>query len=103
MNTKVARLDSRRDIEAIDWAIEHQHEYNIVVINLSLGAPVLQPYRDDPMCEAVERAVHAGIVVVVAAGNRGKNAAGESVLPGIDPEEPHWLSVDPPEDRSARS
>ena len=44
-------------IEAIDWAVEHRREYNIRVINLSLGAPVLQPYRDDPLCEAVERAV----------------------------------------------
>ena len=32
------------------------------------------------MCEAVERAVHAGIVVVAAAGNRGKDAEGRSVL-----------------------
>src|SRR5262249_49647160 len=49
-------------VEAIDWAIEHRQQYNIGVINLSLGAPVLQPYRDDPMCEAVERAAAAGIV-----------------------------------------
>ena len=59
-------------IEAIDWAIEHKAQYRIGVINLSLGAPVLQPYRDDPMCEAVERAVRAGIVVVAAAGNFGR-------------------------------
>jgi len=51
-------------IEAIDWAIDHRKAYNIRIINLSLGAPVLQPYRDDPMCEAVERAVKAGITVV---------------------------------------
>ena len=44
-------------IEAIDWAIDHTAQYNIRIINLSLGAPVLQSYRDDPMCEAVERAV----------------------------------------------
>ena len=43
-------------IEAIDWAVEHRQQYNVRVINLSLGAPVLQPYRDDPLCEAVERA-----------------------------------------------
>ena len=49
------------------------HEYNIRIINLSLGAPVLQPYRDDPVCEAVERAVRAGIVVVAAAGNYGQD------------------------------
>src|SRR4029077_16479978 len=70
-------------IEAIDWAIEPGHEYNVSVINLSLGAPVLQPYRDDPLCEAVERAVKAGITVVAAAGNFGKTKDGRAVLGGI--------------------
>src|SRR5204863_6165709 len=70
-------------IEAIDWAIEHRGDYNIRVINLSLGAPVLQPYRDDPLCEAVERAVRAGITVVAAAGNFGKLADGRPVIGGI--------------------
>ena len=59
-------------IEAIDWAIDHQKQYNIGVINLSLGAPVLQPFRDDPLCEAVERATQAGMLVVAAAGNNGQ-------------------------------
>src|SRR5205823_6618477 len=70
-------------IEAIDWAIDHKADYNIGVINLSLGAPVLQPYRDDPMCEAVERAVRAGIAVVAAAGNFGRLADGTAVRGGI--------------------
>ena len=30
-------------IEAIDWTIAHRHDYNVRIINLSLGAPVLQP------------------------------------------------------------
>ena len=70
-------------IEAIDWAIDHRTDYNIRVINMSLGGPVLQPYRDDPMCEAVERAVNAGIVVVAAAGNFGKAADGRRIIGGI--------------------
>jgi serine protease AprX len=70
-------------IEAIDWAIDHRDQYNIRVINLSLGAPVLQPYRDDPVCEAVERAVRAGIFVVTAAGNHGQSTDGKRVLGGI--------------------
>src|SRR6185369_10397709 len=70
-------------IEAIDWTIEHRNDYNVRVINLSLGAPVLQPYRDDPLCEAVERAVRAGLVVVVAAGNYGRTADGKDVMGGI--------------------
>jgi serine protease AprX len=77
-------------IEAIDWAIEFRQVYDIRVINLSLGAPVTQPYRDDPMCEAVDRAVAAGIVVVAAAGNYGQTADGRNVIggtasPGNDP------------------
>jgi serine protease AprX len=70
-------------IEAIDWAIDHRQQYNIRVINLSLGAPVLQPYRDDPVCAAVERAVRAGIFVVAAAGNHGQTADGKRIMGGI--------------------
>jgi len=70
-------------IEAIDWAIDHQRDYNIRIINLSLGAPVLQSYRDDPVCEAVARAVDAGILVVTAAGNNGHAADGRSIVGGI--------------------
>ena len=71
-------------IDAIDWAIRNRRRYNIRVINLSLGHAPDESYKFDPMCEAVERAVHAGIVVVAAAGNRGKNAAGKSIYGGID-------------------
>lgn len=70
-------------IEAIDWAIDNRRIYNIRVINLSLGAPVVQSYKDDPLCEAVERAVAAGIVVVAAAGNHGATKDGSTILGGI--------------------
>jgi len=70
-------------VEAIDWAIEHRKAYNIKVINLSLGTPVLQPYQDDPVCEAVERAIAAGMVVVVAAGNNGQSVDGKRIFGGI--------------------
>jgi serine protease AprX len=82
-------------VEAIDWSIEHRDDYRIRVINLSMGAPVLQPYRDDPLCEAVERATRAGIVVVVAAGNYGKTVDGTSVYGAITSpgNSPHALTV----------
>jgi serine protease AprX len=70
-------------VDAIDWAIAHRGQYKIRILNLSLGAPVLQPYRDDPLCEAVERAVKAGLVVVAAAGNYGRTADGRTVLGAI--------------------
>jgi serine protease AprX len=60
-------------ISAIDRAIALRNQFNIRVLNLSLGHPVYESYKLDPLCQAVERAWIAGIVVVVAAGNEGRN------------------------------
>jgi serine protease AprX len=60
-------------IAAINAAIQLKSKYNIRVINLSLGRPVWESYSLDPLCQAVEKAWNAGIVVVVAAGNQGRN------------------------------
>ena len=59
-------------ISAIEMAIDLQSTYNIRIINLSLGRGVFESYRRDPLCQAVEQAWKAGIVVVVAAGNDGR-------------------------------
>jgi serine protease AprX len=60
-------------IAAIQQAIALKSTYNIRVINMSLGRPVFESYTLDPVCQAVESAWRAGIVVVVAAGNRGRD------------------------------
>jgi serine protease AprX len=70
-------------IAGIDWVIANRTKYNIRVINLSLGHAVMEPVASDPLCEAVERAVRAGIVVVASAGNRGKAEDGSRILGGI--------------------
>jgi serine protease AprX len=63
-------------IAAFDWAVANKAAYNIRVINLSVGAAVTESYNTDPLTLAAKRAVDAGIVVVTAAGNLGKNAGG---------------------------
>lgn len=60
-------------VQAIQWAVEHRKEYNIKVINLSLGIPVRQPYAIDPLTQAAELAVKSGVVVVASAGNSGSS------------------------------
>ena len=60
-------------IQAIDRAIQLRSKYNIKVLNISLGHPVLESYRKDPLCREVEAAWRAGITVVVAAGNDGRD------------------------------
>jgi len=78
-------------IAAIQQAINLQSTYNIRVINLSLGRPVFESYTLDPLCQAVEAAWQAGIVVVVAAGNYGRDNSlgtqgyGTISSPGNDP------------------
>lgn len=78
-------------IAAIDRAIQIKDTYKIRVINLSLGRSVYESYKQDPLCQAVERAWKAGIVVVVAAGNDGRdnsmgtNGYGTINAPGNDP------------------
>ncbi len=67
-------------VRAIQWAIDNRSAYNIRVINLSLGHPVGESYTTDPLCLAVEKAYQAGIVVVTAAGNRGRLADSTSLL-----------------------
>lgn len=71
-------------IRGIDWCVRYKDRLGIRVINLSLGAPAQDSYRDDPLCRAVEVAWRRGIVVCVAAGNEGPTR-GTIATPGIHP------------------
>ena len=61
-------------INAIEFATKHKDRLGIDIINLSLGHPILEPAASDPLVQAVEAAVRAGIVVVAGAGNLGISA-----------------------------
>jgi serine protease AprX len=68
-------------ILGIQWALDHRAQYNIRVLNLSLGAPAPGSYRLDPVAAAAEMAWLRGVVVVAASGNTG----GGPDSPGADP------------------
>ena len=65
-------------IAALDWVVANRVQYNIRVVNMSLGAGVFESYNTDPLTLAAKRAVDAGIVVVAAAGNYGKAKNGQT-------------------------
>jgi subtilisin family serine protease len=69
-------------VKGIDYAIDHDAD----VINLSLGdfIPLQSTLFDDPAYKsALERAVDAGIVVVIAAGNNGLPKCENPDVPGM--------------------
>lgn len=70
-------------IAALDYAVDNRVRFNIRVVNLSVAAGVYQSFTTDPLTLAARRAVEAGIVVVTAAGNFGRNAKNEVQYGGI--------------------
>src|SRR6185503_5209632 len=77
-------------LEGLNWVATHARQYNIRIVNMSLGTRAVDSYKYDPLCRAVRGLVTSGSLGLVAAGNRGKAASGENVYgaihsPGIEP------------------
>src|SRR5262249_9913628 len=77
-------------LQALDWVATNRATYNIRVVNMSLGMPAIDSYRNDPICRAARRLVDAGVVVFAAAGNNGKDSDGNKLYghihsPGNEP------------------
>ncbi len=77
-------------LSALDAVMANRNKYNIRVVNLSLGTAAVDSYKNDALCRAVRRLVDAGIVVLAAAGNDGKDASHPKIYgrihsPGNEP------------------
>jgi len=64
-------------IAALNWVAVNATTYNIRVVNMSIGAGIYESYWTDPLTLATKKITDKGITVVAAAGNMGKNAAGQ--------------------------
>ena len=90
VNVKVGATDGAADVSqviaGIDWVVQHRRDngLNIRVLNLSFGTDSLQPAQVDPLSYAAEVAWRNGIVVVVAAGNDGRQTTQLS-MPAANP------------------
>ena len=70
-------------IKALEWILANHRAKGIHVVNLSLGHPIYQDAAHDPLVIAVQNLVRAGVIVVVAAGNAGMDANGQTGYAGI--------------------
>jgi serine protease AprX len=71
-------------INAIDWVVQNKNVYNVRVANFSLGHSPIEGYRNDPVCQAVERLIAAGVTVIASSGNLGKDATHAKIWGAID-------------------
>ena len=69
-------------LAALDWLLQNAAAYDVNVVNLSLGKAVEEAAADDPLVQAVEAVWDAGIVVVVSAGNHGRDGHFTITSPG---------------------
>lgn len=58
-------------IKGIEWCIINRKRLKLRILSMSFGGAVNPPCSEDPLCQAVEKAVKAGLTVVIAAGNSG--------------------------------
>ena len=66
-------------LNGLNWILTNRTAYNIKVVNLSLGTTAVDTYTNDPIGIKVKQLAEAGIVVVAAAGNLGKNSLGQKM------------------------
>ena len=88
VSIKVAGATGQTDlvtlILGLQWAIAHQSQYGIKVLNISLGFQPTESTVINPLDMAVQAAWASGITVVVSAGNAGP-FNGTILSPGDDP------------------
>ncbi len=87
-------------IYGLQFVVDHQDEYGIRVVNLSLNSSIAQSYKVDPLDAAVESAWFHGMVVVTAAGNRGGDADAVNYAPANDP---YVITVGAVDDQNTKS
>src|SRR5438270_13645586 len=88
MNSIISPVDPTKAVSSTNPL--NKDKYSIRIVNMSLGAPAINSYKNDPVCRAARALVDAGLVVVAAAGNNGKDANGNKIYgqihsPGNEP------------------
>jgi len=72
-------------VAGLQWIYEHEEEYDIRVVNISLNSSVPQSYHTSPLDAAVEILWFNEMVVIVSAGNSAVDHNGILYPPANDP------------------
>jgi subtilisin family serine protease len=69
-------------LAALDWLLLNGAANSVRVVNMSIGKAIEEEAALDPLVQAVEAVWDAGMVVVVSAGNYGRDGFGTISSPG---------------------
>ncbi|MBL8336692.1 MAG: S8 family serine peptidase, partial [Rhodoferax sp.] len=78
-------------IEAANWVVEHAAEYNIVAVNMSLGAGSYADAYNGYLSTQLQALANLGVVAVASSGNRYPSIEQQGV--GYPSADPNALSV----------
>jgi serine protease AprX len=88
VSIKVAGASGQTDlatlITGLQWAVDHESQYGIRILNVSLGYKPFESTVANPLDQAVQAVWNAGIAVIASAGNAGPSN-GTILSPGDDP------------------
>src|SRR2546421_10613740 len=70
--SKSGHIPERNIERGLRWVLENRERYHVRVVNISAGGDREQSYLNKPLCQTVERAVRAGIVVRGALRHAGQ-------------------------------
>lgn len=79
------RISDENIVRGLEWVIANRDRYNIRVVSMSLGGDADISFRESIVDAAAERAVRAGLTLVVAAGNSGCTADHRPIPPANSP------------------
>ncbi|WP_310832524.1 S8 family peptidase [Paenibacillus pedocola] len=71
-------------IKGIEWCIANKQRLKLRILSMSFGGPVSNSAEEDLLVQAVEKAVKAGLTVVISAGNSGPGSR-TIESPGVSP------------------
>jgi serine protease AprX len=79
---RVHHHDIRR---GFDWILKNRRRHDIRIVNVSVGGDYEANYLEDAVCEGVEMATRAGILVCAAVGNAGFSPLHPVIPPASSP------------------
>ncbi|MBL7744660.1 MAG: S8 family serine peptidase [Chitinophagaceae bacterium] len=63
------RITTENIVKALQWVLRHHEEYDIRIVNMSLGDDEAVSYKQSEVDRLAEKLIEKGVIIVAAAGN----------------------------------